>query len=109
MPVIISLWGANRNPEYVDDPEDFKPSRFMPGNKEKMHPYAFTSFGFGPRNCAGKRLATEMMLLLAAYLAKEFRFVKREYTKLQFLPAGLFFSAHEPIYFDVELRNKLEE
>lgn len=107
--VIIGLMAANRNPKYFDDPESFNPDRFMPGNKEKLHAYAFTSFGFGPRGCPGKRMSMEIMLLLAAHLIKEFRFVTRNDSGINFIPAGPFFGAHEPIYLDVQRRNNSEE
>ncbi|ODM97642.1 Cytochrome P450 3A4, partial [Orchesella cincta] len=52
--VMIPTWAANRNPKYFpDEPEKFKPERFLPENKGNNEPYAFTSFGFGPRSCIG--------------------------------------------------------
>lgn len=104
--VQIPIWAANRNPKYFENPDEFKPERFLPGNRETMHPYAFASFGFGPRNCLGKRLAMEIMVMLAAYLLRELKFVKRMDTKLTFIPAGPFIAAHEPILFDLGIRNK---
>lgn len=54
--IIIAIWAANRNPKYYDEPEEFKPERFMLGNKEKLNSYAYTSFGFGSRACPGKKV-----------------------------------------------------
>ncbi|ODM98967.1 Cytochrome P450 3A56 [Orchesella cincta] len=107
--VQISIWGTSRNPEYFEDPEEFQPERFLPKNKDKLHPYAYTSFGHGPRKCLGIKYAMEMMLLLTVQIMKEFKFVRRNDTQLNFLPCGPFFGAHEPIYFDVVARNKKNE
>ncbi|ODM87121.1 Cytochrome P450 3A4, partial [Orchesella cincta] len=61
--VMIPTWAANRNPKYFpDEPEKFKPERFLPENKGNNEPYAFTSFGFGPRSCIGVRFAYEKSL-----------------------------------------------
>ncbi|CAL8110948.1 unnamed protein product [Orchesella dallaii] len=107
--VQISIWGTSRNPEYFEDPEEFKAERFLAKNKDKINPYAYTSFGSGPRNCIGKKYAMEMMLLLVVQLMREFRFVRRSDTELKFIPAGPFFGMHEPIYFDVVSRNEKNE
>lgn len=50
MVVQIPIWAANRNPRHFPDPEKFLPDRFLSPKKEKLHPYAFTSFGHGPRS-----------------------------------------------------------
>ncbi len=49
---MMASWAANRNPKvFPDEPENFKPERFLPENKASLDPFALTSFGFGPRNC----------------------------------------------------------
>jgi len=103
----IPIWALNRNSEYTENAENFDPDRFMPENKDKLNPYATTSFGHGPRNCTGKRFATEAMPLILAYILKELRFIGRKDTAISFLAGGPFFSPHEPIYVDVVERNNV--
>ncbi|ODM98968.1 Cytochrome P450 3A56 [Orchesella cincta] len=74
MTVIVSLWPANRNPDYFENPMEFDPERFMSGNKEKLHPYAWSPFGHGNRHCTGKPLAMEVFRYACAYLFKEFQY-----------------------------------
>ncbi|ODM96045.1 Cytochrome P450 3A21 [Orchesella cincta] len=57
--IMLASWAANRNPEVYPDPEAFKPERFLPENKKTLEAFAFSSFGFGPRNCIGMRFAYE--------------------------------------------------
>jgi len=64
MVVMIPIWAANQNPKYFQHPEEFDPSRFMPGSKEKINPYAYMTFGHGPRNCIAQKFVHEIMLLL---------------------------------------------
>lgn len=49
--IMVPAWAVHRNPKEFPDPEEFRPERFLPENKKKMHPYSFMTFGNGPRNC----------------------------------------------------------
>lgn len=103
--IMAPLWAINRNPEHFENPDVFDPERFMPGRKENLHSYAWSSFGHGPRNCTGKPLAMEVFRVSCAYIFKNFRFHLRPDTRLTFNPDGPWvFISHEPIYFDVTLR-----
>lgn len=103
--IMIPLWAVNRNPEYFENPSEFDPERFMPGRKEKLHTYAWSSFGHGPRNCTGKPLAMELLRVSCAYIFKNFRFHLRPDTRLIFNPDGPWvFISHEPIYLDITVR-----
>jgi len=105
MTMIIPIWAANQNPKYFKNPETFDPERFMPANKDKLHPYALTSFGFGPRSCIAQKFSLDTMLLMNAFVLKQFKFHLREDSEPVFIPAGPFISPHLPFYFDVTARN----
>lgn len=105
--VIAPLWAINRNPEYFENPELFDPERFMPGRRDNLHSCAFSSFGHGPRQCTGKPLAMEVFRVSCAYMFKHFRFHLRPDSQLTFHPDGPWvFIKHEPIYFDITLRQQ---
>jgi cytochrome P450 len=52
-PVILPVYGLHRDPKYFDDPNSFKPERFIGTNKEKIVKYTYMPFGEGPRACLG--------------------------------------------------------
>lgn len=53
-PVLISLLGLQRDPEYFPDPLKFDPERFS--SSQEQVPFTFLPFGDGPRFCIGKFL-----------------------------------------------------
>ncbi|CAL8112174.1 unnamed protein product [Orchesella dallaii] len=99
--VMLASWAANRNPKfYQDNPEVFKPERFLPENKGTLEPYAFTTFGFGPRNCIGMRFAYESMKLFVCNIVNNFRIELRPDTELKYKPASPISIAIDPLYLD---------
>ncbi|KAG6828823.1 hypothetical protein H0H92_006648 [Tricholoma furcatifolium] len=52
--VVLDILGAQRNPRYFSDPEEFKPSRWYEVSSESE---AFPGFSLGPRACIGRKFA----------------------------------------------------
>ncbi len=48
--------------------DDFDPSRFLPGEREKIDRYAYIPFGAGPRVCIGQAFAMQEGLIVLAHL-----------------------------------------
>jgi cytochrome P450 len=59
-----SFWG--------DDKEQYRPWRFM-GKKASEIRYQYWRFGFGPRQCLGKRTADLILRILLAHLIENYR------------------------------------
>ncbi len=63
--VLISPWLLHRHEKLWDQPNVFRPSRFLPGNPPPDR-FAYLPFGVGPRVCIGAQFAlTEATLALA--------------------------------------------
>jgi cytochrome P450 len=103
--VMIPLWAAHRNPKYFPNPEKFDPERFLSYsetyNDNEKHPYAYSPFGLGPRNCIGMRLAIETLKANVCVLLKHYKIQSRPDTHLQFKPGGLFLLQFRPLYLDL--------
>ncbi|ODM92169.1 Cytochrome P450 3A16 [Orchesella cincta] len=106
--VMIATWAANRNPKYYpDEPDKFKPERFLLENKvTMMEPYTFTSFGFGPRNCLGMRFAYESLKLFACNIVRNFRVELRPDSKMEYKSGHPIVIAFHPLYLDLVKRNE---
>jgi cytochrome P450 len=103
--VMLPSWPYHRNPTLFKNPETFYPERFLGDKKKELHQYGFSSFGFGPRNCVGSRLANETMKICMAFILKEFLFRVREETKIEYKPGVLFLLMYGPVYMNIEARN----
>jgi cytochrome P450 len=72
--VMPSQWITHRHPAYWEQPDQFRPERFLPGRAPDRPKFAYFPFGGGPRVCIGNTFAlTEGALVLAA-LAQRFHF-----------------------------------
>lgn len=64
----ISVYATNRNPRVYEDPEAFRPERFLANGPET---YSWVPFGGGIRRCIGSALALmEAKLILRTMLAE---------------------------------------
>jgi len=64
--VSIVIRNIHRHPAYWQDPQEFRPERFMPENKASLNRNAYMPFLTGPHMCIGNNFALmEGQLLLA--------------------------------------------
>lgn len=67
--IVYSPYATQRSPEVFDDPEEFKPERWLAGHKPR--PGEFVPFGGGAHRCLGSVMATtELTVMLATLLAR---------------------------------------
>jgi len=53
--IVVHVFDIHRNPKYWDNPEEFRPERFLPENSQNRHTYAYIPFSAGQRNCIGNK------------------------------------------------------
>lgn len=99
--VFLCNWAMHRDPAHFEDPDAFKPERFLPENKDSINQYAFVPFGLGPRACIGIRFAYESLKLLFIHLLRNFNVESRTDTKLEYKPGQQIVVAFKPLYLDL--------
>ncbi|THU91373.1 cytochrome P450 [Dendrothele bispora CBS 962.96] len=88
MEVLVPPYVIHRNPTYFSNPDSFLPERWLDpeskirssidpdrlGNNFKHNTAAYIPFSYGPRNCVGRALARQEMLMIAGMLIRELEF-----------------------------------
>jgi cytochrome P450 len=84
--VMIAPWVLHRHHAKWDEPDAFRPSRFMPDQPEPDR-FAYMPFGAGPRICVGARFAMTEAVLVLAKLIGQFRITRVDTRPV--LPVGI--------------------
>ncbi|MFE8601234.1 cytochrome P450 [Archangium violaceum] len=69
----VSQWVTHRDPRYYEEPEAFRPERWLDESIKQLPKYAWFPFGGGPRLCIGAPLAMLELVLITACVARRFR------------------------------------
>lgn len=84
--VMLSPWVSHRDPNFWEDPEQFRPQRFLPENAESLHTKPYFPFGAGQRKCVGSDFAIFEATLVIANLARQFEVVVPPGTQVEAEP-----------------------
>lgn len=71
--VTLSPWVTHRHPAFWRDPDEFDPTRFLPGAAATRLPYAYFPFSGGPRRCIGESFALVETVVVLAMLVQRYR------------------------------------
>ena len=77
-------WVTHRDARYFEEPDAFKPERWVNGDASPK--YAYFPFGGGPRQCIGNYFAMMEVVLLMATIGQRFRFKLDPEHKVELLP-----------------------
>ncbi len=55
--VLMSPWAMHRDRRYFDEPEEFRPERWLDGLASRLPRFAYFPFSSGPRRCVGSSFA----------------------------------------------------
>ncbi|KAL3832686.1 hypothetical protein ACJMK2_024307, partial [Sinanodonta woodiana] len=100
------IYQIHHDPEYYHDPEEFIPDRFTPEAQANAHPLSFLSFGYGPRNCIGMRLALVEAKIAIVHILRSVKIVPCVETEipLKVNLNGSIIRSFKPVKVGAELR-----
>lgn len=87
-PVVISLFGIHRDPEYFPDPDKYDPNRFDEETKN-YNPIAYMPFGDGPRICIAQRMGRINSKLAVVKVLQNFNIEVMSKQELQYEADGI--------------------
>ena len=82
--VVLFAYGAHHDPRFWDEPEEFRPERWMGDAAKKRQKYTYLPFGGGRRSCIGGAMSQVENTLALSILLRRFQ---PEFTGTQ--PPGL--------------------
>jgi cytochrome P450 len=72
--IVMSQWVSHRDPRFFDDPDEFRPERWLDGLAGRLPPGAYYPFGDGARRCIGQGFALMEAAIVIGMLAQRFQF-----------------------------------
>ncbi|MCJ8507082.1 cytochrome P450 [Rhizobium lemnae] len=86
--VMISPWINHRSARFFDEPDRFRPDRWMDGTLQQRLPrYAFFPFGGGIRRCIGEHFSLTHMAFILVCILKRFILKPPSKTQVKAYPA----------------------
>ena len=74
--VVFSRYSLQRHPDFWENPDEFRPSRFDPDQPENPeNSYAHIPFGSGPRVCIGRHFAMMELLVILVTVLQRYRVI----------------------------------
>lgn len=71
--VVLFAYGTHHSTKYWEQPETFKPERFMGEAAKKRKPYTYIPLGGGKRSCIGGAMSQVENTLALSFLLRRFR------------------------------------
>jgi cytochrome P450 len=72
--ILFSQWVTHRDARFFDDPDAFRPERWLDGLADRLPPGAYFPFDAGPRRCIGQGFALLEAATVIATIAQRFSF-----------------------------------
>ncbi len=69
--VVVSPWILHRHRLLWDDPEAFRPERFLPENRKSIDRHVYLPFSAGPRVCIGAAFALQEAMIALATIMRQ--------------------------------------
>ncbi len=74
MTIFMAQWVTQRDPRWWDQPEKFRPERWLDGSTKNLPKFAYFPFGGGPRICIGNTFAIMETVVVLTEVVRRFHF-----------------------------------
>ena len=88
--VLINFWALHNDPNFWEDPSEFRPERFLQENGELApRPESFMPFSAGKRVCLGENLSKTMLMIILPMLFQQLKFIKPDSFEYVYEDSGM--------------------
>ncbi|GFU01064.1 cytochrome P450 2J6 [Trichonephila clavipes] len=96
--ITANLWALHHDPKYWDNPDEFRPERFLTENGTKLikQPPSYAPFSVGKRNCPGETIAWMGILSYFTEIVKNFEISVARGKTLEYKEVGSLVMRLEP-------------
>jgi len=101
---VFPVYYLHRDPEHWDNPDEFRPERFLHGNADKRYAYSYTPFSAGSRNCIGQKFALLEEKVLISKMLRNFSWKSQRETNTIPVIAEIITRPENGCYIDLEQR-----
>ncbi|KAM6149567.1 cholesterol side-chain cleavage enzyme, mitochondrial [Erethizon dorsatum] len=95
--VQVANYAMGREPRYFSNPINFNPTRWLDKDKNTTH-FRYLSFGWGVRQCLGRRIAELEMTIFLIYVLENFKIQLQQFADVG-TKFNLILTPEQPIYF----------
>eukprot|EP00731_Ephydatia_muelleri_P016840 Em0009g1264a len=100
--VRVPVWVLHHDPQYWEEPEEFRPERFAVTDRL---PLAHMPFGMGQRNCIGMRLALMSAKLALIEIVRKYKILQTKETEVPLTRRyGITMSPKNGVFVRIEAR-----
>lgn len=71
--IVLAPWVTHRDPRFYDEPDTYRPERWLDGLMQRLPAGAYFPFGDGPRRCIGQGFGLMEAAIVIGALAQKFR------------------------------------
>ncbi|XP_039264136.1 cytochrome P450 2C16-like [Styela clava] len=102
-PVFAAMWVVHNNPKYFDNPEEFRPERFInPVDGSFMKSKYCNPFSIGKRGCAGEQLAQMELFIFITHIVQNFNLSADDKTTIPSFDDGTYGIVYVPPRFKIK-------
>lgn len=104
--VVIPIYTICRDPKYFEDPDQYRPERFLEQIVEGKNAFTYIPFSAGPRNCIGQKFAMYEIKSIVSKILRNFEVsLSKESEAHPVLTAELILRPENAIKFYFKPRN----
>ena len=104
--VVGNHWAVHHDPKLWENPEEFRPERFINENGEFIYSSYVMSFGYGARYCSGKKMGDCLVFHSITSIVRQFQLLSESGVELPRLDETVFGILNMTLPFKINFKSR---